>query len=263
MPAPDPGADLDLLTDAARAAGDIALRHFRRRPRTWDKPGGAGPVTEADLEIDRMLRDRLLSARGTYGWLSEETEDDAAARLACDTVFVVDPIDGTRAFVDGQSAFSHSLSVVHGGRPIAGVVYLPAQDRLFSAARGRGAALDGDRLHASDPAVEADATLLISRADLRAENWPGGAPPVARAHRPSLAYRLALVGAGRADGAVTLRPAWEWDIAAGALIATEAGARVTDAAGRRPVFNRAPPRMDGIVAAGPNLHRALLARRNA
>ncbi len=260
MPVPDPAADLDLLRDAAIEAGKIAMRYFKRDPETWDKGGDAGPVTEADLKIDRMLREELRAARPDYGWLSEETEDDPA-RLSAKHVFVVDPIDGTRAFIDGQSAFSHSLSVVRDGQVVAGVVFLPAQDRLFAANLGGGASLNGEPITASNPATERNARVLATRPTLKTENWPGGTPNVTRQYRPSLAYRLALVGTGRFDGMVTLRPTWEWDIAAGALIAAEGGAIVTDGTGSAARFNNPTPQVAGTIAAGPTLHAALMARR--
>ena len=107
-----PERDLALLTDAAREAGRIAMRFWRRDPQVWDKGGEHGPVTEADLAVNDMLKPMLLAARPDYGWLSEETPDNAD-RLSRDTVFIVDPIDGTRAFVAGEETLAHSLAVAH------------------------------------------------------------------------------------------------------------------------------------------------------
>ncbi len=115
--------DLALLTEAALAAGRIAMRFWRQAPKSWDKGGEHGPVSEADLAVNAALKDRLLTARASYGWLSEETPD-TADRLARDRVFVLDPIDGTRAFLAGEDGFSISLAVVQAGRPVAGVVHL-------------------------------------------------------------------------------------------------------------------------------------------
>ena len=116
-----PEPDLALLRDAAKAAGEIATKHFRKDPEAWDKGAGQGPVTEADIEVDTMLREELTAARPDYGWLSEETADNAT-RLDRERVFVVDPIDGTRAFMDGKTGFSHALAVVEQGVPVAAVV---------------------------------------------------------------------------------------------------------------------------------------------
>jgi myo-inositol-1(or 4)-monophosphatase len=255
-----PAHDLTLLTDAARAAGRIAATYWTKNPQTWDKPDGHGPVTEADLEIDRMLKAELLAARPDYGWLSEETED-SAARLGKTRVFIVDPIDGTRSFIEGNRAFAHSLAVAQAGRIVAGVVFLPMMDRMFTAALGQGAHLNGGRLTASRLGDEPGTQILASRPNYNADHWPGGVPLAERTYRPSLAYRMALVGEGRFDGMVTFRDSWEWDIAAGALIATEAGAEVTDRDGAPLVFNNPTPLLPGVITAGAPLHTALMARR--
>lgn len=255
---PDP--DLSLLIDAAREAGKIAVHYWNREPRTWDKGGGHGPVTEADIEIDRMLRLGLTQARPDFGWLSEETEDDAD-RLDRDRTFIVDPIDGTRSFIDGQKNFAHSLAIARSGQVQVGVVFLPMLDRLYLAERGQGAILNGTPLAASACTREREATMLATRHTLAPEYWAGGPPPIRRSFRPSLAYRLSLVGQGRFDGMLTLRGCWEWDIAAGSLIASEAGARVSDRDGQPLRFNNREPLLPGVVAAAPTLHAALMARR--
>ena len=202
-----PETDLELLKQAARQAGDIALRFWKGQNEIWHK-GPDDPVSEADFAVDTFLRETLLAARPDYGWLSEETED-SEARLEKRAVFVVDPIDGTRAFIGGQLTWAPSLSVVRDRLPVAAVVYLPQFDRNF---------------------------------------------------RPSLAYRLSLVGEGRFDAMLTFRDSWEWDIAAGALIAAEAGARTTDAKGHPLKFNNPRPATSGVVAANPELHSGIMDR---
>jgi myo-inositol-1(or 4)-monophosphatase len=253
-----PDADLALLAEAARAAGEIALGYFRRQPEVWDKGGDLGPVTAADVAIDTMLRERLTAARPDYGWLSEETGDDPA-RLSARRCFIVDPIDGTRAFIAGEPTWSHSLAVCEDGRPIAGAVFLPVKNRLYTAALGEGAARDGAPIRVA----EGGNRVLASSASLRPERWPGGLPPLDRHFRPSLAFRLSLVAEGRFDAMLTLDPAWEWDIAAGALIAAEAGAAVTDRHGAALVFNRPEPRCPGVIVAAPALHATILGHLNA
>ena len=252
-----PGSDLELLTEAARESGEIARRFWKRAPDTWHKAEGAGPVTEADMAIDAMLHDKLRAARPDYGWLSEETEDDPA-RLAARRVFIIDPIDGTRAFIEGSRDFAHSLAIAEDGEITAAVIYLPMRDRMFTASRNDPEArLNGRPIHARTRAKADGATVLAAKCNFRPEHWPGGLPPVKPAFRSSIAYRLALVGEGRFDAMLTLRPTWEWDIAAGSLIAQKAGAVVTDLAGRRPRFNRPEPRLDGLIAAAPPLHETL------
>jgi len=252
-----PAHDLALLTEAALKAGEIAMRFWKRSSKSWDKGGGHGPVTEADLDVNEMLAAKLLAARPDYGWLSEETED-GAARLAADRVFIIDPIDGTRAFMAGEDTFAHSLAVAEHGRVTAAVVYLPALDRLYTACDHGPALCDGAAIAASARAGTEGATLLATQSSMAAELWPGGVPQVKRSFRASLAYRLCLVAEGRFDGMLTLRDAWEWDIAAGALIAERAGAMVTDRVGASLRFNAARPQAAGMVVAAPGLLGALM-----
>ncbi len=253
--------DLALMVAAAEAAGVIALGYFRVDVESWDKPG-QGPVTEADLAIDAMLRAELGAARPDYGWLSEESEGEHD-RASRERVFIIDPIDGTRAFIAGQEGWGVALAVAERGQVVAAAMHLPARGETFAAALGQGASLNGAPIRASGRAMLEGAAALVTASQLKDELWPGGPPPVKRHFRPSLAWRLCLVGQGRFDLMVTLRPAYEWDIAAGSLIAAEAGAVVTDGEGAALAFNRHPARAPGVIAAPEALHRALMARRRA
>ena len=256
---PENNDDLTLLIDAARAAGEIAARHWKRDPEVWHKADDAGPVTEADLAIDKMLTAELKGARPDYGLLSEETAD-TPARLSEPKTFIIDPIDGTRAFIEGSKDFAHSLAIAEQGQITAAVVFLPMSDKLYCATLGGGATLNGAPLSASSQHEDENATILTAKPNLSPQWWPGGVPAIDRQFRSSLAYRLALVAQGRFDGMVTFRDSWEWDIAAGALIATEAGAAVTDRLGAALQFNNPHPKTPGVLAAAPKLHERLLAR---
>lgn len=249
--------DLALITDAIRMAGRVASSFIGRDAQAWHKPEGAGPVTEADLAVNNYLETVLRAARPDYGWLSEESED-SAARLSCDTVFIVDPIDGTRSFVDGSRTWAHSVAVVHRGQAVAGAVYLPLRGLLYSAARGSGATLNGETLVVSDQKNLDEAEVLAAKPMVAPKFWPKGVPGFNRAHRPSLAYRLGLVGQGRFDAMLTFRPTWEWDVAAGALIVEEAQGRCTDRTGAALRFNNPDAQVDGLIAAGGRLHDSLL-----
>ena len=251
------GGDLALLLDAAREAGAIAMAHFRRDPAWHDKPGGQGPVSEADLAVDAALRRRLTAARPDHGWLSEEAPDDPA-RLACRRVFVVDPIDGTRAYLAGEPNWGLSLALVEEGRPVAAVMHMPALGATYAAAAGAGAHRDGAPIRPSGRSDPRGARVLANRAALAPARWPAGPPPVERHIRPALAHRLCLVAEGRFDAVLSLAPVWEWDVAAGALIAAEAGAVATDRDGRALRFNTPERRGPGIVAATPGVHGALM-----
>lgn len=251
-----PGHDLALLTEAARASGRIAMRFWRANPVVWEKPG-QGPVTEADLAVNDMLAKMLRAARPDYGWLSEETPD-TADRLGTDLQFIIDPIDGTRAFIAGEENFAHSLAVARGRRIVAAVVFMPAKDRLYTATVDGPALRDGLPIQASARPSPDGASVLATAATFSVDKWPGGVPQVRRVFRSSLAYRLCLVAEGRYDAMVTLRDAWEWDIAAGDLIARRAGAIVTDKRGADLRFNGPTALAAGVIAGAPGLHRALL-----
>ena len=257
MPGNEDAADLTLLEEAARAAGRIALGFSGPTARTWHKPDDAGPVTEADLAVNAALEEQLTGARPDYGWLSEESTD-GPARLSRGRVFIVDPIDGTRSFIEGSDTWAHSLAVAEDGEVVAATVYLPVKGKLYSAARGRGAWLNGRPIRASARQGLEGATMLAAKPNYDARHWPGGVPQVVRHYRPSLAYRLALVAEGRFDAMMTLRDSWEWDIAAGELILREAGAITSDRHGAPLRFNNPHPQVGGVVAAGPGLHGDIL-----
>lgn len=254
-----PADDLSLLIDAAMASGEIAKMHWQKTPDVWEKPGGAGPVTEADIAIDRMLRSELTKARPDYGWLSEETED-SAQRLEKEHVFIVDPIDGTRAFINGAPTFSHSLAIAHKGEVTAAVVFLPILDRLYCATKDGLATLNGDEILASERSDINGALTLSAKSNFAPSLWVGPVPNFAPHLRSSLAYRLCLIAQGRFDVMLTLRNTWEWDVAAGSLIAQRAGARVTDQSGGNPLFNNATPQLHGMVASSYGLHRQIVDR---
>ena len=257
-----PAADLPLLIDAVRVAGRVATSYTGPATRRWDKPDGAGPVTEADLAVNDVLMSTLRTARPDYGWLSEETEDNSD-RLDHDSVFIIDPIDGPRSFVEGGKTWAISIAVAHAGRITAAAVFLPMRNKLYSAALGAGAALNGRPVRATSEPLTQASTVLAARPNFEPAHWQGDAPEVTRHYRPSLAYRLSLVGEGRFDGMLTLRPSWEWDIAAGALIVSEAGGTITDRTGAHLRFNNSAPLLNGVVAAGHTLHRTLVSRLDA
>lgn len=255
-------AELRLAREAVDAAGVVALAHFGAGPRTWYK-GPGQVVTEADLAVDALLHDRLRAARPDYGWLSEERIDDRS-RARCARVWVVDPIDGTRAYADGVPQFAISVGLVQEGEPLVGVVLNPATGERFEALRGGGAWLNGQRLAVSACTRLADADLVSSRTEMKRRHWPTMVPEATFTTIGSLAYKLALVASGRFDGLLSLRASHDWDIAAAQLLVAEAGGRMTDAAGDRIVLNRDPPRHVGLAAAGTHqLHDAILARLRA
>lgn len=252
-----PESDLTLIARAARDAGAVAMRLWKANPRVWEKPG-LGPVTEADLAVNDLLADRLLGARPGYGWLSEETPD-TAVRLDCERLFILDPIDGTRAFIAGEKHFAISIAVAEQGRVTAGAVYLPALDRLYTAAENGPALCNEQPIDCSNQTGLSSANLLMSKGFLAPDHWR--TPPInlKRSFRSSIAYRLCLIAEGSFDGMISTRDAWEWDIAAGSLIAARAGATVTDRHGQPLQFNVPGAKTAGIFTAPPAVHREIMA----
>ncbi|MFY0659194.1 MAG: 3'(2'),5'-bisphosphate nucleotidase CysQ [Shimia sp.] len=243
-----PETDLDLLIAAAQQAGDIATRYNGPDAKAWHKPEGAGPVTEADLAVNEMLEDTLRAERPDYGWLSEESLDEGD-RIHAEKTFIIDPIDGTRSFIEGSDTWAHALAIAERGVVTAAVVFLPRRDKLYSAAQGQGAFLNGAPITSGARSDMTGAKVLVARPVMDAAHWQGKPPAFDRGYRPSLAYRTALVAEGRFDAMVTLRPTWEWDVAAGDLIIREAGAATADRHGAPLRFNNPDPRLAGVIAA--------------
>ena len=243
--------DLDLLTDAVRAAGKIALKFFSGHYRRWNKPGGS-PVTEADLAIDEFLNQELRRARPDYGWLSEESLDDPA-RLKARRVFVVDPIDGTVAFMKGRPHFTICAAVVESGLPLCGVVFNPVREECFTAQKGQGANLNGVSIKVSGR-TEIEGCKLLGNRSLFVD-WP----PMQIESFSSIAYRVALVAAGQFDAMVSLTSKRDWDLAAADIILAEAGGRLVDLDGTEAAYNGPAAIQGATIAAGPGLIEPLLA----
>jgi myo-inositol-1(or 4)-monophosphatase len=218
----------------------------------WDKVPGS-PVCELDLAIDAFLKRELGALLPAAGWLSEETAD-APGRLADGSIWLVDPIDGTRDYVRGRRGWAVSVALIHAGQPVIGMLSAPARDEFWQAEAGRGSWRNGARLSASRRAALAGArvpatTIPPEDADLVMVDQPN-----------SIALRMAMVAAGEADLVATLRWGFEWDIGAAALIAREAGAAVTDAFGQPLHYNKPDPRAFGVLATAPGIHDAAVAR---
>jgi myo-inositol-1(or 4)-monophosphatase len=241
-------ADLELIAGAARAGGEIALRYFGRKHEIRMKPGDS-PVTQADIAVDTYLRETLREARPAYGWLSEETID-TPDRLRTQRLFVVDPIDGTRAFIDNRETWCVSIAVVEAGRPLVGVLACPAIGEFYSAALASGSYLDGRRLALPEPGLSP------------AIAGPKPMVEAARAHFPalrtvpyipSLAYRVAMVAAGRIDATFVKPKAHDWDLAAADLVLSEAGGGILARTGQTPSYGGVNPQHGSLVAGGPYL----------
>jgi myo-inositol-1(or 4)-monophosphatase len=256
MTSPSPASDRDLLVAAAREVGALLERGFGNHGDVRSK-GAAGPVTDIDMAADALLKERLRAARPDYGWLSEETVD-SPERLNHRRAFVVDPLDGTSAFIQGLDDFCTSLAVVEDGRPIAAAIFAPLRRKMYAAAEGAGTTCNEAPVATTDRAELAGARLIGKPGMFADRRWNPPWPEVRASHINAIALRLAMVAAGAFDGVFALGFKSEWDTAAGALLVSEAGGVITDPWGAPLRFNQLDPRAPGAVAAGPVLHAMLI-----
>jgi len=242
---------------AAREAGAIIRRYYEPGVAYREKSKD-NPVTQADLEANACIRRLLSEAFPDDGWLSEETAD-SHDRLARRRAWVVDPLDGTKEFVQHIPEFCVCVSLVEAGRPVVAVSYNPAADRLYVAERGGGMTVNGVPAHVSRTARVPDAVVLASRSEDRRGEWDAFKGRVRVQLTGSVAFKLAELATGAGDATFTLTPKNEWDICAGTLLVEEAGGRVTDLAGAPLVFNQPSPLRPGLIASNGTLHAGLLA----
>lgn len=230
----------------------MALARWRTDFARWEKSPGS-PVCEVDLDVDRLLHARLSSLLPDAGWLSEETADKPD-RLARRRIWVVDPIDGTRDYIRGRAGWCVSIALVEDGNPVIGVLDAPARGEVWRALDGRGAYRNGER-------IAAGARVELPGARVPVDALPKADRDLVAVEKPnSIALRIAMVAADRADLVATLRWGNEWDIAAAVLVAREAGAGVSDALGLPLVFNKPDPRAYGVLASAAGIHDAAVER---
>lgn len=250
-----PEEDLTLIRGVVREAGAIAKAAFDANDsKQWNK-SDSSPVTEADIAVNDFLAETLQAARPNYGWLSEETKDDHS-RHACPRTFVVDPIDGTRAFIDRTPNFAVCVAVIEKGVSIAGVVFNPLKDEMYEACLGGGAKLNGKPITAPDPAKIDGIRMIGYPRKFRRLDFPDMNVSI----KNSMAYRMCLVASGQADATLAFTPKSDWDVAAASLIATESGAIVSDIRGTIPHFDTESTSGLGVICAGPRLHALLVER---
>ena len=254
-------SDVLLLKQAAIEAGSLALAYFEKGATpSWEKYPGH-PVTEADIEANKLIRDRLMSAQPNYGWLSEETALSQHTQLN-PVVWCVDPIDGTRAFMGQQPYWCIGLARVENGEATGGVVYAPVLGETYVAERGKGAYLNGEPIFVSSCAEEAGCKMIASESMLTHPAWRVPWPPMELANpKPNATLlRMCWVARGLWDATLALWRKSDWDLAAGSIIVSEAGGAATTHLGERFRFNRSEPAQRSLIAAGKALHPLLVER---
>ena len=247
-----------LLEAAVRDAGELALSMFQKPLKNWTKGPSESPVSEADIAVNDLLRERLTGAGapGDGAWLSEESVDDPA-RLSARHVWIVDPIDGTRAYIAGFPDWTVSVALVENGRPIAACLYAPATAEFFAARANAGATLNGAKIAATAGAELQDTRIAGPRSLM--QHLAQAMPPFTPMPRVrSLALRLARVAQGEFDAAIAGGNSHDWDLAAADLLVHEAGGSLTPVAGGTVTYNRSVPRHGMLVAAGRARHAALI-----
>ena len=234
--------------EEAFQAAEGALAPFRSGAIRADRKRDQSPVTEADRAVDKVLREILL--RVGEGWLSEETKD-SPERLANDSVWVVDPIDGTLEFIDGIPEWCVSIGYVRDGRAVAGGIFNPATGEKILGSIASGVTYNGQPAGVSERSSLQGALVLASRSEVKRKEWEGyeewGFEIRAMG---SVAYKLALVAAGRAEATWTLSPKHEWDVAGGAALVAAAGGFVSTLELAEPRFNQPSCWLPGLVAGG-------------
>jgi myo-inositol-1(or 4)-monophosphatase len=243
---------IDRLETAVRDAGALALGQFRKPMKTWTK-GKNSPVSEIDIAVDALLKDRLAAAAPEYGWLSEETVDDHA-RLQAGRIWIVDPIDGTRAYINGEIDWTISAALVEHGRPILGAIFAPASDEMFLGQAHAGATCNGipitvtpgETLHGARIAGPQRRLAYLAKLQPKISEVP-------KIH--SLALRIVRVAQGKIDVALAGGNGYDWDLAAADLLVHEANGMLTTVTGEHLIYNRPDPVHGALVAASSTRHR--------
>lgn len=234
---------LAAVIDAARAAGICIQSHACTKTET--KADGS-PATAADHAADRLLRDRLTSLLPEAAWLSEETAD-SPGRLLRSLVWIVDPLDGTKEFIEGKPEYAVAIALVESQRPVLAVVNNPATSQMFWAVRGGGAFLNGEAISTAP-----GKRLLASRSEVGLGEFTAVESEWDIAPVGSIQYKLALVASGAGALTFSRGPKHEWDVCAGSLLVTEAGGIATDLFGGELLFNRPLPKTRGVLAGHPS-----------
>ncbi len=254
-------ADLLTLRTVAHQAAELALSYRHKGDlKTWNKSKNH-PVTEADIAVNNLIREQLMRARPDYGWLSEETALDSQTRTG-QRVWVVDPIDGTRAYMRGQPYWCIGAGVLEHGRARVGVVHAPELNEAYEARLGGGAYLNGRKIQVSDRAAIEDCRMIAAQSLFTRPQWSRPWPVMQFASpRPNATLlRICRVASGVWDATLALARKSDWDLAPATIIIGEAGGMATTHLGEAYVFNRDEPAQRSLLAAGKALHSLLSAR---
>ena len=223
---------------AARNAGKILMKYFKSSDKKVQMKSKDNPVTIADNEADSYLNNFIISEFPDDGWLSEETVD-TSDRLNKNRVWIVDPLDGTKEFIEGIENFSISIALVNNNSPVVGVIFNPATNEMFSCQKNKGVYLNGKKVNISSQKKIKQSSILVSRSELKRGEWE----PYRNSFKSiqpigSVAYKLAMVSAGNSDTFATVAPKNEWDICAGDCLVNEAGGVMRTINDKKIIYNQ-------------------------
>ena len=248
--------EVEYARKAALAAGEILMRYYRTSYEIGSK-GKDNPVTIADTEADSAIKAILTHAFPDYGWLSEETVDNEE-RLSRERVWIVDPLDGTKEFINQIPEFCVAIGLAHQGEPVVGVTYNPITGEMFWSAHAMGCHLGDHRVCVTTTAELKTASVLASRSETARGEWEVFKGMLVGVPTGSVAYKLAMVAGGKADATFTRSPKNEWDIASGAALILAAGGTMTDIDGHKMTFNKKVTKCAGMIASNGILHDQLM-----
>jgi myo-inositol-1(or 4)-monophosphatase len=249
--------ELEVAITAARSAG-TAVKRWYDGTVTVQAKANKSPLTEADVEANQIIEEAITTAFPDDGWLSEESVD-SAERLKKQRVWIVDPLDGTQEFVNRIPEFVVCIGLADEGKAVVGVEYNPVSDELFAGAKGLGVTFNGAVVRTTDVSQLRQARVLASRSETKRGEWSEFENEMRVELTGSVAYKLGLIAAGRADATFSLTPKNEWDVCAGTALILAAGGRTTDRYGKPLRFNQRDTKLPGMIACGPNLFGPIVA----
>lgn len=254
----NPSSEHLQIRDSIIKAGKIALKWFKNDPENWEKEDGS-LISKVDIEINNLLGRILRKSNPNFGWLSEESEDDKS-RLEKEITFVVDPLDGTKAFLEGKKEFSISIALVKNGEPISGIVYSPSTKEIFESEKNKGSWKNKKRIHTSKFNELSGCKMVAFKPMFSHPSWKNPWPKMSVENRNSVAYRMALVASGEFDAMMALNSKNDWDIAAGDLLITEAGGYVSQHSAKKLRYNNASTKKPSVIGSNKKIYDKIIAR---
>lgn len=254
----NPSSEHLQIRDSIIKAGKIALKWFKNDPENWEKEDGS-LISKVDIEINNLLGRILKKSNPNFGWLSEESEDDKS-RLEKEITFVVDPLDGTKAFLEGKKEFSISIALVKNGEPISGIVYSPSTKEIFESEKNKGSWKNKKRIYISKFNELNGCKMVAFKPMFSHPSWKSPWPKMSIENRNSVAYRMALVASGEFDAMMALNSKNDWDIAAGDLLITEAGGYVSQHNAKKLKYNNVSTKKPSVIGSNKKIYDEIITR---